>query len=470
MKSSIKEYKIAILGDLILDKYKYFKAIKLSPEGPAPIVKPISSIVIPGGSGNVAMSLSNIGFDVALYYSYSKKQEILLETILNTLKENKIKLKKINSQFENPIPVKVRYYVDNKQFLREDLEQEVKNELVNKIDSFFISNCLEKYDLIVISDYGKGFFNDSSLREFIQQCNENKIPLFIDTKIKTWETLKDSFCIKINQIEFNKLFKDLIILKSDSIEIIRAKVSKARYISKVKNFIVTLGSLGAVISTNDETLFCSANNQEVIDSTGAGDAFLSGLVFSFLKSNLNSKQYINKLELKDLKLANYVSSLVINEKGTVPIREEIITKYLNSDKRKIVGFTNGCFDILHSGHTSLLKQAKEKCDYLIVGLNSDSSIKKIKGSERPILDQETRFNLISSIKYVDEVRIFNEVNPEKLIMEIKPDILIKGQDYKEEEIIGSDFVKSYGGKVFRAKFLKNKSSSNIIKKIKTITK
>ena len=127
---------------------------------------------------------------------------------------------------------------------------------------------------------------------------------------------------------------------------------------------------------------------------------------------------------------------------------------------------SGCFDILHVGHLSLLKEAKENCDYLIVGLNSDSSVNKIKGSNRPIINQKDRITMLKSITYVDEVRVFDQETPLELIKEICPDLIIKGQDYKEEEIIGGDFIKSYGGKVLRVKLSPNKSTTNIVKLIK----
>ena len=127
---------------------------------------------------------------------------------------------------------------------------------------------------------------------------------------------------------------------------------------------------------------------------------------------------------------------------------------------------SGCFDILHVGHLSLLKKAKENCDYLIVGLNSDSSVKKLKGSKRPIINQKDRISMLKSITYVDEVRVFDQETPLELIKEICPDLIIKGEDYKEDEIIGGDFIKSYGGKVLRVKLFPNKSTTNIVKLIK----
>ena len=154
-------------------------------------------------------------------------------------------------------------------------------------------------------------------------------------------------------------------------------------------------------------------------------------------------------------------------KGTVPISKNFLSfSKRKAQEKSIVGFTNGCFDILHLGHLSLFKKAKEKCDYLIVGLNSDSSIKNLKGDGRPINEQLTRIEILKSIVYIDEVRIFDEETPLRLIKEISPNILFKGADYNEEDIVGADFVKSYGGKVLRVELISGKSTSQTIKKIK----
>ena len=153
----------------------------------------------------------------------------------------------------------------------------------------------------------------------------------------------------------------------------------------------------------------------------------------------------------------------------MPIDINLIQSYVSKFKEeKVVGFTNGCFDIFHAGHLHLINESKKYCDYLIIGLNSNESIKRIKGIKRPINNQKFRLEFLESLKSVDKVIIFSEDTPETLIKEIKPNVLIKGEDYKEEEIIGSSFVKSYGGKVIRVAFKDDISSSKIINQIKNL--
>ena len=154
---------------------------------------------------------------------------------------------------------------------------------------------------------------------------------------------------------------------------------------------------------------------------------------------------------------------MISKIGTQPVQKEFIDIYRKNKNERIVGFTNGCFDLLHLGHLSLFKEAKKNCDYLIVGLNSDSSIKRLKGKSRPVNDQDTRYEILKSILYIDEVIIFNEDTPIELIEKISPDLLIKGSDYLDEDIVGSEFVKKNGGKILR---VKNNSKSIVHQKYK----
>ena len=458
--------KIAIIGDLILDYFKYFKAIRLSPEGPAPIVNKINEVEKAGGAGNVANSLFNLGCDVCLIYNQAvneEKQKIQVRNLFN----NEIKLKPILNDNSKPLPIKIRYYVDDRNFMREDIEEiTFSNQKI--LDVINIEKLVSNFDLIVISDYCKGFISDEIIKKFIKISNKKSVPLFIDSKNTNFINFENAFCLKINRLEFNSLFKDFRLLESDSLYEIKNKAEKAKKITKINNLIVTLGYLGSVLVADNYVYASKANNVEIIDVTGAGDAFLSAIAFSYLRklnNNPNNKK-IN-LDKEDLEFANLAASSVISLKGTEPLSRNFLKEQnLLRNKSQKVGFTNGCFDIIHPGHISLLKEAKKNCDYLIVGLNSDLSVKKIKGPNRPINNQEFRMNILKSIKYVDEVIIFDEVNPLKLIQKISPDILIKGSDYNEEEIIGAKFVKSYGGKILRSKLVKDISTSLLLDKIK----
>ena len=351
--------------------------------------------------------------------------------------------------------------------MREDIEE---NPIFyqNLISENYLQECADTYDLFVVSDYQKGLISTEIMQKIISISNSNNVPLFIDTKNKNFKSIINSFCLKINQTEFNCLFKQFKIEFQDSIEDINNKINKARKIANIKNLILTLGPLGSTLANEREVVNIKPEPVDVVDITGAGDAFLAGLTYSFLQKNKKSNFDLNQcfININDLKFANFSSGSVISIKGTVPIAKEFVKKYESIVlQNKKVGFTNGCFDLLHLGHLALFKQAKENCDYLIVGLNSDKSIKNIKGPKRPINDQETRYQILQSIEHIDEVIIFDEDTPINLIKEISPDVLIKGADYIENEIIGSDFVKSYGGRVMTANLISGKSTTNILNKI-----
>ena len=321
----------------------------------------------------------------------------------------------------------------------------------------------------MVSDYQKGCFNTKNLQYLIKICNQFKKPIFIDTKNKNCESIKNSFCLKINKVEFNSLFFDYEIMDNDTLNVIKEKIKKVKDDFKIKNLVVTLGSQGSIASTNINTFYSPSNKVDVIDITGAGDAFLSALIYSFVKiKSEKAEDYFNYSIVKEnINFANYAASSVVAKKGTEPIEKEFINDYNSKlDKEKIVGFTNGCFDVLHIGHLYLIEESKKYCDYLIIGLNSDESIKRLKGNKRPINDESFRMKLLKSLNLVDKVIIFSEDTPENLIRKIKPDVLIKGSDYKEEEIVGASFVKENGGKVIRIKFKDNISSSIIIEQIK----
>ncbi len=469
MKINLSEKKVGIFGDLIIDKYQYYKAVKLSPEGPAPIVKSLSKSKAIGGAGNVAISISNLGLNTELYYAKSsiEKEESIL-FVNSVAQKYRIKLNSMPSNLKNAIPIKIRYYVDGKQFMREDLEESFDKEK-SLFSKEYLDKILKKYDIIVVSDYQKGLINTETMINIIDLCNKNNMPLFIDTKNRDFNSIKNAFCLKINEFEFNLLFKDQKINFDDADEVIYRKIELARKSSNVLNFILTLGSRGSFISNPKYSKNIQSEAVDVVDITGAGDAFLSALVYSFSvrnsKNNFNSKNTLIKSE--DLYFANNASASVIELKGTEPLSKDFIKKYQSiiSSKKKI-GFTNGCFDLLHLGHLSLFQEAKSHCDYLIVGLNSDSSVKRLKGDKRPINDEQTRLRILQSIKFIDEVVIFDEDTPIDLIKQISPDFLIKGMDYSESEIIGAEYVKSYGGVVIRAKIIEGKSTTNIIKKFK----
>ena len=460
------DIKVGIIGDLIIDKFKYFKSVRLSPEGPAPVVKEEGRALCAGGAGNLATSISNLSLKTNFYFALSNGESSSIKKNINEVfKEIDISLNPINTSEALKIPLKVRYYVDSHYFMREDIENSFNYEDSILKDSL-IDEILSENDVLVISDYQKGTVDTESLKKIIAKSISAKKPFFIDTKNKNKEAIKNAYCLKINKSEFQSLFSIKDKNLENDIDQLKSQINLEREKSQIRNLVVTIGSKGSILSNSDGIFHVTSSLVEVIDLTGAGDAYLAALVYSHISkySKSNSDSLVKNLVSKDIKFANLGAESVVCKKGTAPISKNFVKE--QNLKSFNIGFTNGCFDILHIGHISLLKEAKKNCDYLIVGLNSDSSIKKLKGETRPIINQKDRIALLESITYVDEVRVFDQETPMELIKEISPDILIKGEDYKEEEIVGCDYIKSYGGKVLRVKLFPNKSTSNIVKLIK----
>jgi D-beta-D-heptose 7-phosphate kinase / D-beta-D-heptose 1-phosphate adenosyltransferase len=275
--------------------------------------------------------------------------------------------------------------------------------------------------------------------------------------------------IKPNKIYTESLLKQKINTTSKSRLFKSIKILLKKF--KLKNLIVTLGADGVAFINSTKKIYEASKKIQFYNLSGAGDVFGAAFFTAYLK---------NKDIKEALKFANYSTSLAIQKKGTASINEYELDNnepiyYFKKDKLKLrkilenkknekIAFTNGCFDIFHPGHLSLIKFAKKKSDYLIIGLNSDKSVKKLKGKNRPIISEQERAMLLANLKDVNLVIIFDEISPLSLIKFINPNFLIKGADYKNQKIIGSEFVKKIGGKTYIAPLKGSFSSSKILNK------
>lgn len=443
--------KLAILGDFIIDDYIYYRSKKLSPESPCPVVQKVKYRQVAGGAANVANSTFSIGLDVHFIFCTSKNLEKYNHLLFNY---PIFTYKRDNFDFSK----KTRHCVDNIQFFREDKEKSSNLfldcfENLDKIINYLKKNNIEN---VLISDYQKGALTPNEVKYLLEKCKKFNIRTFIDTKINSPDYLEHAYLLKPNLKEFQKLTGCLAKAKNHK-ELINELEPFARklMVSKsIDNCIVTLSELGSVwYRLNKEIISYMKSKISVIDIVGAGDSFISGLLYTFA----DDKKYST---LQKLKISNYFAEISIKEEGTNPISKKSFEKMLSDFEIADVGFTNGCFDILHPGHISLLKQAKEKCKHLIVGLNSDSSIKRLKGNSRPVNKQEDRKKVLENVKWVDEVLIFDEDTPLNLIKKVEPDLLVKGADYNIKQVVGADFVIQNGGMVFLAELLNTPSTSD----------
>lgn len=442
--------KITVIGDVMIDWYLHGESSRISPEAPVPVVNFKESKFQLGGAANVANNLKHLEIEPFLIGAVGKDHFGSL--LKEHLKVEKIKFNLLSEKSFQTI-CKQRLMSSNQQLARIDYEQYFHASKLSNILNTFTKN-IAKTDLIIVSDYGKGTV--SNARKLIQSARKLKKKILIDPKGKDFTKYKGANLITPNKSEFEN-----IMGKVGSKKDLENKAKKMLEHLDLESLIVTLGSEGMYVLTKSNKKiignFINAYPQEVFDVSGAGDTTISALGAALSEAN----DIFSAAEF-----ANLAASISVSKLGTSTVSKDEVTNLetSKSNREQVIVFTNGCFDIIHSGHLDLLKEAKSYGDKLIVGLNSDKSVSKLKGPERPIIGQSERKKILSALKFVDEVIIFNEENPLKLIKKLKPSILVKGADYTKEQVVGGAFVESYGGEIKLVKLTKGKSSSKIINK------
>jgi D-beta-D-heptose 7-phosphate kinase/D-beta-D-heptose 1-phosphate adenosyltransferase len=355
--------KVAVIGDIIIDKYIYGTSTRLSPEAPVPVISKQHESVHQGGAGNVYENLKALDVDCTLFDFHTSKS------------------------------VKTRVFCDQHYVTRIDEDFiEDSDSILQKIKEIDFSD----YAYVILSDYNKGTLGKSL--EIIKHLNSFGCKVIVDPK-QSAENYQGAWLVKPNRIEY----------------------AKFGFNSWQGNIVVTDSSNPVTATINNTEYTCAVTNVEVSDVTGAGDCFIAALTYALCKKY----SYQQCLEIACRASAESVKHL-----GTYTLTKQ--------DLKDTVIFTNGCFDILHIGHLSLLQSAKQLGNKLVVGLNSDASVKRLKGSLRPINNQEIRKQQLEILPWVDSVVIFDEDTPYELIKQIHPDIIVKGGDYTPSEVVGND--------------------------------
>lgn len=442
---------ILVIGDAMLDQYWHGDCQRISPEAPVPIVKITNEEFRAGGAANVALNIAKLGVKTTLIAAAGDDpaKDKLVE-ILDIADIHSIYL-----DVGAPTINKLRVLGQEQQLLRCDREviKAVPSEKIIEA----IDNLADEPDLVILSDYAKGMLLEP--RPIIEYFNSKNIKVLVDPKKLNFADYSNAFLIKPNLAEF-KLQAGAITSKQDLTNKAKSLIAQ----NNIENILVTLGKDGmTLINSNTEVNFAS-KAQEVFDITGAGDTVIAVLAVSLVAGN----------SLQDaVKIANLAAGFVVSKTGTHAISKQELSCVLNPDEKlanipskdKTIVFTNGCFDILHPGHIDYLAKAKKLGDYLIVAINNDESIKRLKGPFRPINDLKARTKMLEALESVDLVVSFSEDTPIEILTKINPDILVKGGDYQAEDIVGYDFMQKQGKAVKILPFLDGFSTSKIIDKI-----
>lgn len=434
---------ILVFGDLMLDHQLIGTIDKLANEAPIPVLHQTSECFSLGGCGNVLLNLQSLQCK-ALYLFSSIGSDQYGDKIKEIISRYPTIHPELYESSDITTIVKTRGFCDRKMIFRYDIEQpkplssEVVRTIIEKVKGILATIQI---DSIVFSDYNKGFLTKELCQEVIQLANQYKIFTCVDPK-KDYTKYIGCSLIKPNRNEIMSLFNQSVNINDiiDTHRLVKKLVG-------CQTSLITLAEKGmSMLTSTNELLYQSTESNDVIDVTGAGDVVTS--VISYYYSKIQDKQDL-------LKLATFLGSKSVQHSGTYQIHsKDLIDAYSFIKKDKLISvselislnqtivFTNGCFDILHKGHLDLFEYCKDLCtagQRLVVAINSDESIKRLKGAERPINSLSSRISMLSALKWIDWILVFNEDTPYEVLQELKPHTLVKGGDYTTETIIGKEF-------------------------------
>lgn len=454
---NIDQKNIIVIGDVMLDEYVLGTVNRVSPESCCPVLLKQNVKYQLGGAANVAFQLAQMGRNVTLFGIVGKDESSL--TVKRLLKENGIT--SLLVEHDICTTKKTRFINDvMQQMFRTDEEvyETFDSFELAQITNFIQSNC-SKISNIILSDYNKGVLDTMCCQRIISIANKVGLATFVDIKVEDKERYTGATIIKGNKKEISRLIQ---VAPIDSCNYV-SEIGKLKEKLATKAIVVTEGKDGIGLYENDRWHKTSSRQVSVYDVTGAGD-----IVIAYISMLYGSLPLAEIMEI-----ANEAASVKVTRFGNshVSLKEVVkdsktkivsIEEFLDLSKGKKVAFTNGCFDILHAGHVDLLHYSKTKGDILVVALNSDKSIKRLKGDARPINSFELRANVLSAIEDVDYIIEFDDDTPINLIRCISPYALIKGGDYTMDTIVGAEHVLSYGGIVEAMPFNYNISTTKIL--------
>lgn len=459
--------RVLTVGDAMLDRYWHGDTRRVSAEAPIPVVDVAKVEDRPGGAANVALNVAGLGAKASLVAAVGRDE--MAQTLRDKLEASAISLSLIESKV-SPTITKIRLVSRNQQMLRADFEtpfQIASDSLLGALAA--LPDC----DTVILSDYDKGTV--SHPKALIREAAKHGKPCLVDPKFKPFADYAGAALLKPNKLELEHVLGHW---GSDE-ELVR--LCKAVMAANgIKAMLVTRAAEGMTLVTQaDDPQHFPAKTREVYDTSGAGDTVIAVIAAALAAG----------APLRDaVALSNLAAGLVVSHFGVASVSAPELRQVLHPaeplDRGKMTAeqlrlavqlarsrgerivFTNGCFDILHAGHVDYLAEAREEGERLIVAVNDDASVRRLKGEGRPINNLEHRMTMLAGLAAVDWVVPFGEDTPEQLLQQLQPDLLVKGGDYKVDQIVGADFVRSYGGQVKVLKLVEGCSTSVLAEKIK----
>ena len=475
--AAIQNRRAVVLGDLLYDSFVYGDTHRISREAPVPILSEKRRTAMLGGAGNLARNLSSLCGEVRLISVAGTDADG--EAAVELVKAACGDADGVVRTSGRPTPSKIRYVSNNQQMFCVDrdpgaaIDAETEQVLLARIKT-----ALQDSDILIVSDYGRGVITRDLVQAAIALAREAGKPVSVDPRGSDYSRYDGASIIKPNAGELEA--ETGLPVRSDETAadaLMALKTSLAR----TDAVMVTRGGAGmTLLDENGAVHHHRSRPREVYDVSGAGDTALAGLSLAMAAG----------AALKDaMAFADLAAGVAVGKPGTATVSPEEVLDAAEAGQEapdwrimsrpamaKLshewrqnglkVGFTNGCFDLLHPGHLSVLRHAASVCDRLIVGLNADASVKRLKGENRPINDEMTRATMLASLEMVDRVVIFQEDTPAALIEEVAPHVMIKGADYVAEELPGADFMRRSGGEIVLAPLMDGLSTTNIVNKLR----
>ena len=464
---------ILVVGDVMLDRYLDGAADRISPEAPVPVLRVRRSFERPGGAANVAVNVAAMGGAPALVGAVG--EDSAAERLRRAVAEAGAAADQLVTTATIPTTAKIRLLAGHNQIARFDEEEHLTDAAALARIRDRVAMLLPAAKLAIISDYAKGVCDATVCRAVIEGAAKTGIRVIVDPKDADFTKYSGAAVITPNRSEAAAVCGFPIRDSDDAIR--GGRAIRERF--GIESVVVTLGEQGMVVVTGDRVAVIPTQARRVFDVTGAGDTAVAMLAVALAEGSPLDEACF---------LANAAAGLQVARIGTARIPRSEVMAAIDSQASQAlgkivgpeglvaavrqaraegmrIGFTNGCFDILHHGHVALLEAAARECDFLVVGVNSDASVTRLKGPPRPYVPSAARRTVLAALSSVALVCEFEGDTPVELIEAIEPDVLIKGADYRPDQVVGGDVVLARGGRVVTPLFVPDVSTTNIVDRI-----